>query len=178
MSSRRIALLADLVEMKLVCEICELPFKTFTDIKVDHDHRTDKARGLLCQNCNLALGMLRDNPRFFHRAQLYLNGRKTKLGNTQTDAAERQEHIQRKRNRVWQSRSERYVNASEVATLLRLSIGDVHKLIRVSSSFPRPSSHWIRGSLMEWLESHEGELDHYRQQCERARAQIASQTQG
>jgi len=29
---------------------------------IDHDHKTNKVRGLLCNSCNVQLGKLRDNP--------------------------------------------------------------------------------------------------------------------
>lgn len=39
---------------------------------VDHDHDTQIVRGLLCSNCNVALGMMRDNPDTLLRAVDYL----------------------------------------------------------------------------------------------------------
>lgn len=39
---------------------------------VDHDHQTKKIRGLLCWNCNRALGQLDDSPKNFRRAAEYL----------------------------------------------------------------------------------------------------------
>ena len=40
---------------------------------VDHNHKTGEIRGLLCADCNLALGALRDNPENFLRAVDYLS---------------------------------------------------------------------------------------------------------
>jgi len=39
---------------------------------VDHNHKTKQIRGLLCQQCNTALGLLKDNPKILIRAIKYL----------------------------------------------------------------------------------------------------------
>jgi len=39
---------------------------------VDHCHKTGKVRGLLCQNCNTAIGLLKDSPLFCTKAAEYL----------------------------------------------------------------------------------------------------------
>ena len=39
---------------------------------VDHDHRTGKVRGVLCFNCNQALGNVRDNVTTLGRLDDYL----------------------------------------------------------------------------------------------------------
>jgi len=39
---------------------------------VDHDHKTGKIRGLLCNNCNTTLGFLKDNPLILIKAVKYL----------------------------------------------------------------------------------------------------------
>lgn len=38
----------------------------------DHCHSTGKPRGLLCRNCNIAIGHLKDNPEFCEAAATYL----------------------------------------------------------------------------------------------------------
>ena len=38
-----------------VCAICKNECKTHTRLTVDHDHETDKVRGLLCFRCNTSL---------------------------------------------------------------------------------------------------------------------------
>lgn len=40
---------------------------------VDRDHETGKVRGLLCHNCNRALGLLQDNVEYLQNAINYLN---------------------------------------------------------------------------------------------------------
>ncbi len=39
---------------------------------LDHDHYTGKFRGLLCHNCNRALGLFKDSPHNLTRALQYL----------------------------------------------------------------------------------------------------------
>lgn len=39
---------------------------------VDHNHKTGKVRGLLCWNCNVAIGHLRDNAKLLRKAIDYL----------------------------------------------------------------------------------------------------------
>lgn len=42
---------------------CAIPLtKPIEKIHVDHCHRTGKVRGLLCDQCNIALGMVYDDP--------------------------------------------------------------------------------------------------------------------
>lgn len=54
-----------------VCGICRGPM---VPICVDHDHSTGAVRGLLCSDCNKALGFLRDDPRRALAAATYLDG--------------------------------------------------------------------------------------------------------
>lgn len=43
-----------------VCALCSSP-PTTKNLAVDHCHSTDKIRGLLCANCNTALGLVKEN---------------------------------------------------------------------------------------------------------------------
>ena len=45
--------------------------KTFS-LHVDHNHKTGEPRGLLCQNCNIAIGKLRDDPQIILNAYTYV----------------------------------------------------------------------------------------------------------
>lgn len=56
-----------------VCEICKLPPKLPKKyLCIDHDHTTLKVRGLLCEDCNLALGRFKDSVDYLYRAITYL----------------------------------------------------------------------------------------------------------
>ena len=54
------------------CAICKEQKK----LCIDHDHKTEKVRGLLCNHCNVAIGMLKENEKLFLSAVLYLRARK------------------------------------------------------------------------------------------------------
>lgn len=45
------------------------------NLVVDHNHDTGEIRGLLCQPCNQALGLLKDSPEIIQSAQNYLKER-------------------------------------------------------------------------------------------------------
>lgn len=55
------------------CLICKEEKK----LGVDHDHSTGKVRGLLCSNCNSAIGMLNDNVELLKAAIAYLKSSKS-----------------------------------------------------------------------------------------------------
>lgn len=52
------------------CAICGLDFKG--EFAVDHDHKTGKVRGLLCDHCNRGLGSFKDNIARLARACEYV----------------------------------------------------------------------------------------------------------
>lgn len=53
------------------CAICQKP-PTKKLLHVDHDHETGAVRGLLCRDCNLAIGHFKDSEDSMQRAVQYL----------------------------------------------------------------------------------------------------------
>jgi len=58
-----------------VCKICGKKDKRL--LSVDHDHKTGKVRGLLCNKCNFALGYADDNPERLRDMARYLESQET-----------------------------------------------------------------------------------------------------
>lgn len=55
------------------CAICKKDKDCFNKaLSVDHCHKTNLIRGLLCLRCNRSLGLLLDNPELFRAAAEYL----------------------------------------------------------------------------------------------------------
>lgn len=67
-----------LENQKNECEICKTSL--LNGYHIDHCHKTNKVRGLLCQKCNQAIGLLKEDESLFFRAAQYIrdnNGIKT-----------------------------------------------------------------------------------------------------
>lgn len=58
----------------VVCKRHQSEFKT--SLAVDHCHKTNKIRGLLCQPCNVSIGLFRDDPEILLNAAAYLEDHK------------------------------------------------------------------------------------------------------
>ena len=62
-----------LEEQNGCCAICNTHYTEFTKLlAVDHCHKTGKIRGLLCINCNTALGKFKDSSFILQTALEYL----------------------------------------------------------------------------------------------------------
>lgn len=61
------------------CDICDKSEVVFSrrgnkirDLSVDHNHKTSRVRGLLCQGCNKGIGLLREDIKILNAAIKYL----------------------------------------------------------------------------------------------------------
>ncbi|MFX0021130.1 MAG: endonuclease VII domain-containing protein [Candidatus Hermodarchaeota archaeon] len=71
-----------LLDQKEKCLICGRNFSEILfpqNTHIDHDHKTGKIRGLLCNNCNVILGNAFDNPLILIRAIEYLQMNKENI---------------------------------------------------------------------------------------------------
>lgn len=61
-----------LLKQNFKCAICTNILKEGRSTHVDHCHSSKRVRGLLCNKCNLALGLLKDNISSLDRIFKYL----------------------------------------------------------------------------------------------------------
>jgi hypothetical protein len=55
-----------------VCAACGRSPKNGRVLVIDHDHATGRVRGLLCNNCNVAIGLLSDSAEIMRKVIRYL----------------------------------------------------------------------------------------------------------
>jgi len=63
-------------EQRFKCAACEQRIDKKS--KVDHCHVTGVVRGILCSNCNLALGLMKEDPELIHKLAAYAERIKAK----------------------------------------------------------------------------------------------------
>lgn len=61
-----------LIDQGGCCSICKEPCSSGSALAVDHCHKTNLVRGLLCRNCNVGLGNFRDSPQLLRSAATYV----------------------------------------------------------------------------------------------------------
>lgn len=54
------------------CKLCGNEPKEGKKLVIDHDHRNGKVRGLLCNSCNVGIGLLQDDPALLEKAINYI----------------------------------------------------------------------------------------------------------
>lgn len=89
---------AKIVAQDGLCAICRLPHGRSLsgrskDLAIDHDHATGQVRGLLCDDCNIGLGLFHDDPQRLMNAALYILHHKDLGGYPLPEMATTQERI-------------------------------------------------------------------------------------
>jgi hypothetical protein len=98
---------------------------------VDHDHQTDKIRGILCSSCNQGIGFLGDNLEGLHRAVAYLKAHQARGGHKKTGSAPSNQFAKPKISALMQRCFEFFkqgVPRDRVVVILRLTPGAVDEL--------------------------------------------------
>jgi hypothetical protein len=61
-----------LIKQNNKCKICNNEFKNARDTHIDHCHTSLKVRGILCNNCNTAIGLFKEDVNNLKNAITYL----------------------------------------------------------------------------------------------------------
>lgn len=70
-----------------VCAICKGLNENGKELAVDHKENPFRVRGLLCMNCNLSLGTMKDDPARLRAAADYLDMQRTDIYEFQVEGA-------------------------------------------------------------------------------------------
>ena len=70
---RKLNLSDELYEELMQKDNCDTCGRVMTKKCIDHDHVTGKVRGVLCNNCNTALGLVKDNVDTLKNMILYVS---------------------------------------------------------------------------------------------------------
>lgn len=60
------------LEKRKRCDCCKKLFRKLANQRIDHCHETGEIRGVICNNCNVGIGMLGDNLEGLEAAVRYL----------------------------------------------------------------------------------------------------------
>ncbi len=55
-----------------VCAICQQECSTKRSLAVDHDHQTGQVRALLCRDCNITIGLMKEDAARLRAAADYI----------------------------------------------------------------------------------------------------------
>ncbi len=56
-----------------LCAICDVP-DSQSKLSIDHNHKTQEIRGLLCHDCNTGIALFDESTKYLQRAIAYLQG--------------------------------------------------------------------------------------------------------
>lgn len=54
------------------CDVCGLKPDTLKELHIDHCHESDRVRGVLCNGCNTAIGLTREDPAVLRKLADYV----------------------------------------------------------------------------------------------------------
>lgn len=62
-----------LEEQNYLCALCGCELTPDTVPSIDHCHKINEMRGIVCRKCNLMIGLAEDNPKILYLGMKYLN---------------------------------------------------------------------------------------------------------
>ena len=83
------------------CAICGVHKNDYhKDFSIDHCHKSGKVRGLLCNNCNVGIGLLKDDITILKSSINYLLSKKQDNGKTESEQLPKQKKIRDRPSKI------------------------------------------------------------------------------